>query len=241
VLDNLLRNAVHYTDRGGEIVLTLRGQGGQAAIAVRDTGIGIDAVHLDAVFDPYRQVDETRRSGGLGLGLTLVKRLVEMHGGSVSVYSGGKDAGTEFVVELPLAQAAPRPATAAQPRPSSHRVLVVDDEADIADAFAALLSGLGQETQVAYSGEKALEISRTQRPDIIFLDLAMPGMDGYELARHLREKHPTAPPALVALSGFGKEDHRADEVSHFDARLLKPAEMHDVVGILNGLPASRRS
>jgi two-component system CheB/CheR fusion protein len=234
VLDNLLRNAVTYTDEGGRISIAARKHAARAVVTVRDTGIGIDPDQIDALFEPYRQGDGGRRHGGLGLGLTLIKRLVELHGGRVSAHSDGPGTGSEFQVELPLAS--PPPVTeplALESLPPPRRVLVVDDEADVADMFAVMLAGLGQRVEVAHSGAEALEAVRRQAPDVAFLDLSMPSMSGAELALELRTRVPDNGMHLVALSGFSIDIRTTGR--EFDDHLLKPASVETILGLLNSL------
>lgn len=238
VLGNLLRNAVTYTDAGGEISIVARQEGGFAEVTIGDTGIGMNPGQIEALFEPYRQADSSRRGGGLGLGLTLVKRLVKLHGGTATAYSEGLGKGSRFQITLPLSGDASAVRAAPVERPAAHRILVVDDEADVADMFAAVLESLGQNVEVAHSGEKALETARRQAPDVAFLDLSMPVMGGRELARRLREEMPSNTPLLVALSGYGI-DTRPTAVE-FDRHLLKPVSIDTVIELLNSIPEGAR-
>jgi two-component system CheB/CheR fusion protein len=233
ILDNLLRNAVSYTDRGGRIRVLGHRRGGDAVISVRDTGIGMEPDEIERLFEPYRQVDPGRRSGGLGLGLTLVRRLAELHGGAVIARSDGIGKGSEFAFRLPLMAGAEHSTEAAAlPRPPRRRVLVVDDDTDVADMFAILLETLDQDVRVAYAGEAALQAAREHRPEVAFLDLSMPDMGGDELARRLREQAQPGP-YIVALSGFGIDTRKAS--SNFDNHLLKPAAIEKIVEMLSSL------
>jgi PAS domain S-box-containing protein len=232
VVANLLTNAAKYTQPGGHIRLTVAREGGQAVVRVRDNGIGIRPEMLPRVFDLFQQADRIpgRVSEGLGLGLTLVRRLVEMHGGSVEAHSDGPGRGSEFIVRLPLLSAAQNPAAGAAPEASPAaggplRILVVDDNVDGAKSLALLLrlEG-GHEVRVAHDGPAALELARDFHPDVVFLDIGLPkGMDGYEVARRLRQQPGLGEALLVALTGFGQEeDRRRSLAAGFHAHLVKP-------------------
>jgi signal transduction histidine kinase/ActR/RegA family two-component response regulator len=250
VLANLLNNAAKYTDPGGEIRFAVDRRGAQVAISVRDTGTGISADMLSRIFDPFTQADQTaeRAQGGLGIGLTLAKRLVEMHGGDLEAHSEGLGKGSEFVVRLPLS-AKPQP-RAPQPRPHTapalrgRRLLVVDDNRDAADSLGLLLAQLGAEVHVAYGGAQALTEVESYRPAVVLLDLGMPEVDGYEVARRIRERSGGHEPALIALSGWGKdEDMRRTRAAGFDHHLLKPVDFDALKGVLAsvaGEPDDRR-
>jgi two-component system CheB/CheR fusion protein len=233
VLDNLLRNAITYTDVG-EVTVAVEAVGPMAVVTVSDTGIGIDGQHHAKIFSP-QQRDLKRRGGGLGLGLTVVKGLVEAHGGSVTFKSDGRGRGTEFSFTIPLAQraAAPAPAPAASVA-RAHRVLVVDDQRDVADMFAALLEAMGQSVRIAYSGADALAAARTHQPRIAFVDISMPDMGGAELARRLRAEFDEDALMLVAVTGFDTS-HREMANAPFDQHMLKPASIETVATLLNSL------
>jgi PAS domain S-box-containing protein len=232
VVGNLLTNAAKYTEPGGHIWLTARREGGEVVLTVRDTGIGISPAMLPKVFDLFVQADHAanRSQGGLGIGLTLVKSLVEMHDGSVVARSDGQGRGSEFLVRLPLA--APRepdhggggesrPAEAARGR----RLMVIDDNRDAAESLAMLLRLQGHEVRVAHDGPAALELLGAYRPEFVFLDLGMPGMDGYEVARRMRKRPGLAGVRLAALTGWGQsEDRRRSAEAGFDYHLVKPVE-----------------
>jgi two-component system CheB/CheR fusion protein len=236
VLGNLLRNAAGYTERG-HISVSIRKQEAHARISVRDTGIGIDPADAERLFDPFSQADRGRRTGGLGLGLTLVKRLVEMHGGAVALHSDGRGTGSDFSFTIPLAESAPAAAPEAPiPLLRSRRILVVDDQPDNADMFAAMLERLGQEVQVAYGGTAALAAAKKYLPEVAFLDLSMPELGGRELANQLRRDFPKTALTLVALTGFGK-DHPDARDPEFARHLLKPATVESVVELLQSLGA----
>jgi PAS domain S-box-containing protein len=239
VFANLLNNAAKYTDPGGRIDLVARREGAQARISVRDTGIGIAADMLPRVFDLFTQIDRDmgRSQGGLGIGLALVKSLIGMHGGSVEAASAGPGRGAEFTVRLPLAvngapaQAAAAPAAS---RPSAvERVLVVDDNHDAADSLGVLLEFLGARVQVVHDGQAALAALPAHRPGIVLLDLGMPGMDGYEVARRMRAMPQGAGLTLVALTGWGQaRDRERTLASGFDHHLVKPAGLNELSDLL---------
>jgi signal transduction histidine kinase len=230
VFANLLTNAAKYTNSGGQIELTARHDGGHVVVSVRDNGIGIPPSHLAAVFDMFMQVDRSNRraQGGLGIGLTLVRTLVEMHGGRVEAHSDGPGQGTEFVVSLPaLAESLAEPQPAPPPRPlPARRVMVVDDNHDAAEMLGALLEALGATVQVAYSGRSALAMLDRFEPDAVLLDIGMPGMDGYEVARRLRAQPTRADTLLIALTGWGQEqDQENSRAAGFNHHLVKPPDI----------------
>jgi PAS domain S-box-containing protein len=243
VIGNLLNNAVKYTDEGGRIWLDVRREGDEAVICVRDTGVGISAEMLPRVFDLFTQVDPTldRSQGGLGVGLTLVRSLVEMHGGIVRASSPGPGRGSEFVVRLPALPrdtppesgqaAAPRPAHAPAP---SRRILIVDDNVDAADSLAMLLGLSGHQVRTAYGGPAALEAVGGYRPEVVLLDIGLPGMDGYEVARQLRRGSAGSGVTLVALTGYGQEDdRRKTHDAGFDHHLVKPVDPDELTRLLD--------
>jgi len=237
VLSNLLHNAAKYSEPGGRITLTLSREAGEAVVRVADTGMGIPAEALPHLFDPFMQVARTldRAQGGLGLGLTLVKQLVEMHGGRVEVASEGVGKGSVFTVRLPLlpADRVPAEPLEALPEPEvssrSRRVLVVDDNVDAAELLGEVLELDGHEVSIAHDGVEALERAGSFTPDVVFLDIGLPGMDGYEVARRLRERLGKATPRLVAVTGYGQAgDRQRSREAGFDAHLVKPAELDTV-------------
>ncbi|MFL5340760.1 MAG: PAS domain S-box protein [Gemmataceae bacterium] len=242
VLSNLLNNAAKYSDPGGKIWVTAQRDGPQVEVGVRDTGIGIPREMLPRVFDLFTQVDRgsDKTQGGLGVGLSLVRNLVEMHGGSVSAHSDGPGRGSEFTIRLPLA--AERPAAAGGPngpqagaaaRPM-RRVLVVDDNTDAALALGMLLRMLGHDVRTAPDGPAALEEVAEFRPEVAFLDIGMPGMSGYDLARQLRATPGGESTFLVALTGWGQaEDRRYAHEAGFDEHLTKPADPAKLVELLH--------
>ena len=236
ILDNLLRNAISYTDAGGTIAFAARREGESAAVTVRDTGIGFAPEQGEALFEPYRQADHGRGKEGLGLGLALVKRLVALHGGTITARSEGLGSGSEFELIMPLARsgATPRRDVPPRGRPPRRRVLVVDDETDVADMFADLLKELGQDVETAYSGEAALQTASQQRPRIAFLDLSMPDMSGSELTRRLRERFPPEQLVLVAVSGHASRPPDTGK-GLFQHHLLKPADTETLIELLSSL------
>jgi PAS domain S-box-containing protein len=240
VVGNLLTNAAKYTERGGRIWLTGRREGSEAVLRVRDTGIGIAPEVLPRVFDLFVQVDHaaTRSQGGLGIGLTLVQNLVELHHGTVEALSPGLGQGSEFVVRLPLPARGPeavQPAHdggAARPTPG-RRLLIADDNRDAADSLAWLLRLRGHEVRVAHDGPAALELAEDFRPEVAFLDIGMPGMDGYTVARRLRQLPVLEKIRLAALTGWGQaEDRRRSAEAGFDHHLVKPVELEDLERVL---------
>jgi CheY-like chemotaxis protein len=236
VVANLLNNAVRYTGEGGHVRLTVSREGDEVILSVADDGIGIAPVMLPRVFEMFTQADRSR-GGGLGIGLTVVRSLVGMHGGRVDVRSPGLGQGSEFVVRLPLAEAEPvqaRPyreqsSTAARGR----RVLVVDDNQDAADSLGMLLGLLGAEVQVVHNGHAALEAIGQAGTETVFLDIGMPGMDGYEVARRIRAGEGGARVMLVAVTGWSQEeDQRRVREAGFDAHLTKPVGVDDLTRVL---------
>ena len=244
VLSNLLNNASKFTPAGGRISLVVGQEAEEVVLSVRDTGVGIPAGMLSRVFELFTQVDRApgRDPGGLGIGLTLVKQLVELHGGEVRAFSEGPGMGSEIVVRLPIraesgSRAAPEhdgPEIQELPR---HRILVVDDNRDATDSFAMLLRNLGAEVHVAYSGESALEMLRTLRPTAILLDITMPGMDGHEVARRVRLRSELQDVTLVALTGWDQEEEVArSKESGFDHHWLKPLDLRMLKELLASMP-----
>lgn len=230
VFSNLLNNAAKYTEKGGRIHLNVERRGGEAVITVRDSGIGIAAEHLPRIFEMFSQIVPTleRSQGGLGVGLSLVKGLVELHGGCVDARSEGAGKGSEFVVRLPLAD---RPAQAAKettngekpPIGPKRRILVVDDNHDSADSLATMLQLMGHDTELAHDGLEAVERAETYRPDLVLLDIGLPQINGYEAARRIREHQWGKHMLVIALTGWGQEeDKRRAMEAGFDHHLTKP-------------------
>jgi two-component system CheB/CheR fusion protein len=228
VVSNLLNNAARYTPEGGRIVVSLAREGAEAVLRVRDNGIGIDPDHLDAVFDLFVQGHEqaSARGVGLGLGLSLVKKLVELHGGTVAARSEGSGSGAEFIVRLPLASAAhfEPPAKVAASSSGARRVLVVDDNRDAAQSLATLVGALGHDVREAHSGASALEAVPSFKPDLIVLDIGLPDMSGYEAARRIRELPSGRDARIVAASGF-REIPGAARDAGMDDYLVKPVKL----------------
>jgi signal transduction histidine kinase/ActR/RegA family two-component response regulator len=248
VVSNLLNNAAKYTPHGGRIALSTRREGDRVVISVADTGIGIAREALPEVFEMFTQVGRTRdrSQGGLGIGLALVRRLVDLHGGRVTAVSPGPGEGSTFTVRLPLAEEpqtqalAPAPAIFTEANARALRVLVVDDNADAAESLASLLELSGHQTRVANDGEQAVRAAHEFHPEIVFLDIGMPGKDGYEVARELRDCADTRDAVLVALTGWGAKDDRArSRQAGFDHHLTKPAGLAAVDGLLEQLMAAR--
>ncbi len=241
VFTNLLDNAAKYTERGGVISLTAARAGDEAIVTVSDSGVGIPAEMLPRVFDLFTQVDRSlgRAQGGLGIGLALVKNLLDLHGATVEAHSDGLGRGSAFVVRLPLSPVgaqAPMSTAIQTSKPMARRILVIDDDHDVADSLVMLLETFGVEVRVAYDGEAGLEALRRFEPELVFLDLGMPKMDGYETARRLRELPEGRAVMLVALTGWGRDQisDRARDAG-FDHQLTKPAAFEDLQKLLESL------
>jgi len=239
VFSNLLNNAAKYMDGGGQIWISARREGESAVISVKDTGIGIASDMLPRIFDMFTQIDRTARQaqGGLGIGLSLVRALVQTHGGDVVAKSAGLGTGSEFVVTLPLVEdAAVALEEAAPPTPAvipRRRVLIVDDNRDGARSLSRLLQVLGTEVEIANDGASALERLATFRPSVVLLDIGMPSMDGYEVARRIRSNTEFREVLLIALTGWGQEqDRRRTAEAGFDHHLVKPAAIDEIVALL---------
>lgn len=231
VIANLLNNAAKYMPHGGRIDLVVRREASAVTIAVKDTGIGIPSEMIDRIFEMFTQVDGSleRAHGGLGIGLTLVKRLVEMHGGTVEARSEGVDRGSEFIVRLPIVVELlgdPHEKNGEAPAPSGkRRILVVDDNENAAKVMGMLLQALGNEVQTAFDGLEAIKLAERFRPDVMLLDIGMPKMNGYETARRLREQPWGADILLAALTGWGQEDDkRRTREAGFDHHFVKPLD-----------------
>jgi signal transduction histidine kinase/ActR/RegA family two-component response regulator len=246
VIANLINNAARYTEPGGHIVIDAHADGADAVLRVRDSGRGIPKDAQATIFDLFVQVDTSlaRSHGGLGIGLTVVKTLVESHGGSVRVFSEGPGKGSEFVVRIPLqatrdarAESASRVGSVRTDAATGLRVLVVDDNRDLADAMTALLADLGCTARVAYDGPAALGVVDDFEPDLALVDIGLPGMDGYELARLLRQQSHTL--RLMAISGYGNESDRAlTRDAGFDEHLVKPVSTERLEELLSAIRAS---
>lgn len=239
---NLLSNAIKYTPKGGKISVALVREGAQAMLSVTDTGNGIDPRLIDSMFDLFVQADKSlaRTEGGLGIGLTLVRRLVELHGGQVHAYSEGIGKGSCFTVRIPaLPDSTPldsvKPKQALTPMPSSdRRILVVDDNVDAAESLSLLLQLDGFTTEIAFDGLAALQMAASFIPHIIFLDIGLPGLDGYKVAEQIRAMKGLGHPLLIALSGYGQDsDLEKSKAAGFDHHLVKPADIDRIRALIN--------
>jgi CheY-like chemotaxis protein len=242
VFSNLLNNSAKYMDRGGRIWLTAQRQGSDVVVSVKDAGIGIAADQLPRLFQMFSQVDSSleRSQGGLGIGLTLVKRLVEMHGGHVEARSEGQGKGSEFVVRLPVLVGAAGPQAAggteepAAPQ-SLLRILIVDDNRDSADSLVMLLRLMGNDTRTAYDGQQGADVAAEFRPDVILLDIGLPKLDGYEACRRIREQSWGKTAVLIAVTGWGQaEDRRLSHEAGFDYHMVKPVDPQELMKLLAG-------
>ena len=241
VLGNILGNAVKFTPRGGTVAVRLTREGGEAVLSVRDTGVGIDPEMQGRLFEPFMQAPQTidRTLGGLGLGLAMVKELVELHGGEVAVASVGQGHGSTFTVRLPLG-AAPVQAVAAPVASEMrrHRILVIDDSVNTADSLRDVLAEEGQEVRVANDGSKGITLAREFRPQIVICDVGLPGMDGYAVARAFRADPSLKGSYLIALSGYARaEDRQRARDAGFDRHLAKPTSLESLEQILQEAPA----
>jgi PAS domain S-box-containing protein len=245
VIGNLLNNACKFTDPGGHVWLTVDQHGDQAAIRVRDTGIGIAADDRSRLFEMFAQVDTSleRSRDGLGIGLTLVKTLVEMHGGTVQVHSEGPGLGSEFTIRLPVAAPA-RPSSQPAvrepiPSPVGRRILIVDDSADGAESLAMLLQLEGHQTYKAHDGQEAIKAAERLRPDAVLLDIGLPILNGYEVCRRIRKESWGKHLTIVALTGWDQEEdrHRSREAG-FDAHMVKPVDHDELLKLLASLPVT---
>jgi two-component system, sensor histidine kinase len=245
VVSNLLHNAARYTEPGGRIELSCSREGDEAVVRVVDNGRGISAEMLERIFDMF--VQEREGGGGLGLGLTLVHRLVELHGGSVQAASEGPGKGSQFVVRLPLvdqrqvaqlAEIPPERAAETAPHVNGKplHVVVVEDQDDVRDAMQALLEGWGHRVDAASDGVGGLSLVLDARPDLALIDIGLPGLDGYALARRVRAELGAQSPRLVALTGFGREEDRErSRLAGFDTHITKPAEPQELRRVLGAL------
>ena len=227
IIGNLLTNAAKYTEPGGRISISAHGEGGDAVIRVRDTGVGISPEMLPEVFELFTQVDRSlaRSEGGLGIGLSLVRRLVEMHGGTVAATSEvGR--GSEFTVELPLVEGGfveDQPGRTEMASGAGKRVLIVDDNVDTARLTSRLLRLLGYEVEIAHDGEESIDVARSLHPEVVLLDIGLPGMDGFEVARRLRREECCRDSLIIGVSGYGDAESREkSREAGFDHHLVKP-------------------
>lgn len=240
VIVNLLNNAAKYTPEDGHIWLTVQKEGDAMVLSVRDTGIGIEANFLPQIFDLFAQAQRSldRSEGGLGVGLTLVRKLVQMHRGNIQAHSAGLGQGSEFIVRLPAAPSPtvrPQIPAVEQNKKAGHarRILVVDDNLDTADSISILLERSGHEVAVAYSAKKALETAVEYQPEVVLLDIGLPEMDGYEVARRLRDDSRLKGVKLIALTGYGQEsDFQRSKEAGFDYHLVKPVDLEKIKELL---------
>jgi CheY-like chemotaxis protein len=243
VFGNLFNNACRYTDPHGRITVVVEQHGDDAVVTVRDTGIGIPEDKLASIFDMFSQLDRSleRPQSGLGIGLHLVKRLVEMHGGTVQAQSAGMGHGSEFVVRLPalpmssaLESQPAAPEWPSQPQKvKGRRILVVDDNVDNAESLALLLEMDGHETSTAHDGSAAISRAEQIRPDVVLLDLGLPIMSGFDACRHIREQPWGKAMVLIAITGWGQDvDRRMSREAGFDHHLVKPVDTRDITAIL---------
>ena len=247
VFCNLLNNACKFTESGGQISLTAEGKGDEVVIFVKDTGVGIAPDKIDAIFEMFSQVDRTleRSHGGLGIGLSLAKRLVELHGGRIGVRSDGVGKGSEFSVRLPVVAQPPTavagPSEKMKPK-GIRRVLVVDDNRDSADSLAMLLKLTGYETRTAYDGQEAVESGARFHPDVILLDIGMPKLNGYAACRSIRESPWGRSAVIIAMTGWGQdEDKRKSREAGFDAHVVKPVNNTELMRLLGSFAPEGKS
>jgi signal transduction histidine kinase len=236
IVANLIANALKFTAAGGRIGVRLEARERRAVIEVNDTGEGIAPSDLPIIFEPFRQGQRATRRGGLGIGLNLVRRLTEMHGGTVSVASAGLGHGARFRVELPLARPEAQvrtPAPAGRPRLERQSVLVIEDNADTRDVLKFMLEVEGATVQTAETGEDGLRLAERGRPDIVLCDIGLPDIDGFEVARRLRTRAEGGATRLIALTGYGQaEDMRRAASAGFDAHLTKPVNLDQLMSLL---------
>ena len=240
VLANLLTNAAKYTDAGGQIHLSVELASGWVLLRVRDNGIGIPPEMVQSIFELFTQANRSldRSQGGLGIGLTLVRHLVEMHGGNVSVRSAGANQGSEFVVRLPQLSTIPETARLSAPpqkpaESSRRRVLLVDDNLDIAEGLAIILRQQGHEVRLAHDGLSALEAAKSYGPEVVLLDIGLPGLNGYEVARQLRAEPTLSQALLIALTGYGQPEARRSAMeAGFNIHLVKPVDPQTLTELL---------
>ena len=238
VVSNLLHNACKFAGQGGHISLTVSQHNNQIEIKVKDSGIGISADKLAFIFEMFSQVNQSleRVHAGLGIGLTLSKRLVELHSGSIAALSDGLDKGSEFVVRLPISadQTSPLPVLSSAARPDNRsRILIVDDNRDSAESLAEVLKLTGNETFLAHDGEEAVAMAEMQRPDTILLDIGLPKLNGFNVCLKIRESAWASNVLIIAMTGWGqKEDRRKSAEAGFDHHLVKPVNLAALMDLL---------
>jgi signal transduction histidine kinase/DNA-binding response OmpR family regulator len=238
-LSNIMSNAAKYTEPGGHIEVRMQADGNDAVISVKDDGIGIPPALLPDVFELFMQGDRTldRSQGGLGIGLALVKSLIDFHHGTVHAHSDGTGRGSEFIIRLPLSNSPSKQPHVADPVAAPiarrRRILIVDDNRDSAESMAALLRIDRHDVHIAHSGPAALQLAATLKPEVVFLDIGLPGMSGLEVVRRLRDMPDTARSKIIALTGYGQpDDYRRSMAAGFDQHLVKPLDPGAVVAIL---------
>jgi CheY-like chemotaxis protein/two-component sensor histidine kinase len=247
VFGNLLNNSSKYTRSNGRISVSAKRVDDEVMVTVKDNGAGIPQDKLDSIFDMFMQVDLTaeRSQGGLGIGLTLVKRLAEMHGGSIEARSAGEGQGSEFIVRLPVLS---KPSVAAQPKPAAsepspeRRILIVDDNVDAADSLAMLLEITGNKTYMAHDGVEAVEAIEEHRPEVVLLDIGLPRLTGHEVCRQVRQQPWGKDIMMIALTGWGQEDdRRQSEEAGFNGHLVKPVDYDKLLELLSSLTNGAQS
>ena len=248
VLANLVNNSCKYTNPGGRIAVSATRVGDDVLITVSDNGIGIPQERLADIFDMFTQIDQSaeRAQGGLGIGLTLVKRLVRMHGGTVEARSRGKGLGSDFEVRLPVMVEQPAAADSAEGLAerdvAPRRILVVDDNEDAAASLVMLLQMTGHETWMAHDGLAAIEAAEKHRPDVVFLDIGLPGLNGHEVCRRIRKRPWGNDVVLVALTGWGQEeDQNESRAAGFDSHLVKPIDYAALTALLSAVAKKKSS
>ncbi len=239
VLGNLLSNAVKFTPEGGRIELNISKESGSAVIRVKDNGMGIAPENIPSIFEMFVQVDASleRPTSGLGLGLTLVKKLVELHSGSVEVHSGGKGQGTEFTLRLPILQQEQHPSALPNAKPRTEvvgrRILIVDDNVDAATMLSLMLNRMGNETHTASDGRAGVAAAEALRPEIIVMDIGLPQMNGYDACSHIRKQPWGRDIRIIALTGWGQaEDRQKSKDAGFNAHLVKPVDIEELKVLL---------
>ena len=243
VFQNLLNNAAKYTEEGGNIYLTVESLGNEGVVTIKDAGVGIAADQLPHIFEMFTQVDRSldMSQGGLGIGLSLVKQLVGMHGGKVEAKSTGLGHGSEFVVTLPLLDPSTLNSTLAADklqavRQAALKILVVDDNRDGADSLSEMLGLIGNDTRTGYDGEQALVLAAEYQPDVILLDIGLPKLNGYEVCRRIRAQAWSQAMVLIAVTGWGQEkDRNLTREAGFDHHLVKPVDPEALMKLLEGL------
>ncbi|HLJ94597.1 MAG TPA: PAS domain-containing protein, partial [Gemmataceae bacterium] len=244
VFSNLLNNAAKYSGPGGHIRLVAERQGSDVVVSITDTGVGIPPDKLTSIFEMFSQVDCAleKSQGGLGIGLTLVKRLVELHEGTIEAHSDGMGKGSEFMVRLPVVIEAPHPQAVRHDEPApqaSHRILIVDDNRDSADSLAMMLQFMGNEIRTAYDGQEAVAVAGDFRPGVVLLDIGLPKLNGYEACRRIRVQPWGKDIVLIAVTGWGQdEDRRRSREAGFDHHMVKPVDPNALRKLLTGLEAT---